>query len=589
MYALYPDFGTQIILFYAISFIVCCPLGFTALEIDRAMAELGGEQPSASKRRMIVLKAIKNTAINPNVSSAVIAIVFNLVFGRLSSSGPGYAFFFSFAKAMSGAFPFPVLFMLGVNGYGKLGTFKALAAHVIVLSVIKTVLSPVLLSQLLVAFTGGDVPSGPAQGGWLGLLFLYGTFPTAPVIPMWALQFKAEVLLIAVAMVVVFVWAGAMTFIGTALVVSPSDSHETWIAPLCGAFALFTAVYFFLLPVALNAASRQFGSIKEEPFHAYWLSLIALACVGLGSSWVGCDVTDHSWWSQFAVQEFFWVVLRLFTLGAMHELLNMAMCRNAASSRASRARVTALALLLAFLLVALPSIVQPDGEMYNGKFSFAHCSLLWRQRHAQVDQLRGEFRVCSHLRVPDSSAGREHSREHIPKRVDKLWAGTTMLGGADSNGDVLTPGEGRRFQIGEASTMGSNAAAADVGAVMTSAQRTNGEAPMSQGMSDKFKWELAGGLLAACSVLRMWEVLELLEVSDLPPSTANLVFVLEMILRTIAIVGFLVCFGSGNNMWGRFRILLSLCFQASWCVLGASVSVVAKVTTRMRTSSVGLR
>merc|ERR1711871_324984 len=69
------------------------------------------------------------------------------------------------------------------------------------------------------------------------------------------------------------------------------------------------------------------------------------------------------------------------------------------------------------------------------------------------------------------------------------------------------------------------------------------------------------------SVLRMWEVLELLEVSDLPPATANLVFVLEMILRTIAIVGFLVCFGSGNNMWGRlshsaFSVLSSVlvCF-----------------------------
>ena len=25
-----------------------------------------------------------------------------------------------------------------------------------------------------------------------------------------------------------------------------------------------------------------------------------------------------------------------------------------------------------------------------------------------------------------------------------------------------------------------------------------------------------------------------------------------MILRTVAIVGILLCFGSGNNMWGRF-------------------------------------
>ena len=235
MYTLYPAGqqdsppGTLIIVYFGISLIVCCPMGFFMLEFDKYNRNLAAEQKkleedsgssSDTKKEgdgkshgcldpgtvAACKAAFKGTITNPVVLAAIIALIWNLAFGPVTNGVTYYfcSYAFVFAKSFGG----PALMLLGMNAVGKLQLFKGkMAAQVFVLVVIKNVIGPIVLEQLYAGFAGGAVESKQKS-----YLFTYGSFPTAPAIPIWAMMYKAEVPVIAVSMIICFVMAGLMTF-----------------------------------------------------------------------------------------------------------------------------------------------------------------------------------------------------------------------------------------------------------------------------------------------------------------------------------------------------------------------------------------
>jgi predicted permease len=514
MYQLYPDNGTQIILFFAASLIVCCPIGFFLLEYDKYASQQEGGRLTPAQKGAAARQALRGVCMNPCVFMAVIGLIWNGALGSLVNR----PFFLTFAKVTADAFPFPALFLLGVSAYGKIGLFHGrFAMHVLVVCVLKTVISPIVIQQLLEAFTDGAPPSLGTSGGWSGLTFIYGIFPTAPAVPLWAMAFKAELVVIAVAMIMVFFFAGVVTFVSVAIVVSPSNTHQSVVSYIVGGATIFFAVYL-LLP-GCHAMFKKRDALSAAP--AFWVNIIAWVMLLLGLSWEHCE-TGTGLAGSWAAHEFLYLVLRLLVLAAMHEVLLMAEARSTeGGSGAFRPnttkRVTTLVGILCFsiLLVIVPALAIDDANAAKG--TYQQCVLFGAagmQRwvaliYSGIIGLLGTYLI--------TALEQEHSRIRIPHEIWWDSASAHAHGRLSADGAAPAP------------------------------------AQKKHGMSDKFKLEVIAALIVGECVLTLWEVFEVTELGNgASVAAVDLIYILELTFRGMVVALFFLFYGFGHTIAGRF-------------------------------------
>lgn len=552
MYQLYPENGTQIILFFAASLIVCCPIGFFLLEYDKFASQQAGGELTPAQKGAAVKQALRGVAMNPCVFMAVIGLIWNLALGSLVHR----PFFLTFAKVTADAFPFTALFLLGVSAYGKIGLFHGrFAMHVLVVCLLKTVISPIVIQQLLEALTDGAPPALGTSGGWSGLTFIYGIFPTAPAVPLWAMAFKAELVVIAVAMIVVFFFAGIVTFVSVAVVVSPSDTHQSVVSAVIGGATMFFALYL-LLP-GVHALFKKRDALGAAP--AFWIHLIALVLLLLGVSWQACE-TGTGVAGSWAAHEFLFLLLRLLVLAAMHEVLTMARRRSSEGEAGAfrpdaTKRLTTLCgiVCLSILLVVVPTLTLDDANRASGQF--AQCVLFGAsetQRWLALVYAAIVGLLATHL---VAALETEHSRICIPHEIWWDSAATSSFAPLSAQG---------RLSV--------NSSTSEVSQGATPAPPPQKKA----GMSDKFKLEVIASLIIAECVLTLWEVFEIVELGDTPTIAAmNLVYILELTIRGLIAALFFLFYGFGHTIAGHFfhRVYAALAGVASAVIsCGAAAS-----------------
>jgi hypothetical protein len=367
------------------------------------------------------------------------------------------------------------------------------------------------MQQLVELLTRGSPPALPStssvpatSGGWSGLSFIYGCFPTAPAVPLWAMMYSAELKVISVAMIVVFLFSGIMTFITVALVVAPSDAHDGFVAPMCGGITICTASYV-LIPAALAATRRL-----RAPFSApmFWINHACVCAVLLGISWSGCEDHSEGFFSEWVTHEFFFFLMRMSLLASMYEVLVLSEARTADSvapfkPNARHRLVSVMTIFaLALLLIAVPAVVDDHG----GDEGYLECVLLGANAHQRWISLAISFFMGLAAVYLIAALEREHARMPIPKAL--WWVS------ADDREDMETP---------------------------------------QPSMSDKFKLELLLGLVIAECVLGVWEALEIYEVGAKPsPSMENLLYTTELVMRTLVVFMIWLLFGFGGSPASRF-------------------------------------
>lgn len=299
----HPECPMYLYLIAPISFVILNPIGFVFLEIAKSRRENDGQTSSVrsnARTWALMLRVGRGVLSNPIILMTLAGILGNIAFrGTLPALAD------QFLQTLGSTFSGCALFSLGMRMVSKSGSRLDLASLTVpaVLIMMKTLALPVLCRESVNLFQGYYPPNDTEHLS--NFAFLYGTFPAAPGVFVFASKYDIDADLIANAMVACTFVAAPIMFISARLLsitnIDPSDYIQeldtflfdiSIIGLICSLWVAFTFV-----------AARKFQRVP----HFLTLSLVisqCLACIG-AILWSELSCT-HGWklYVQFSVFAF---------------------------------------------------------------------------------------------------------------------------------------------------------------------------------------------------------------------------------------------------------------------------------------------
>ncbi|XP_045152325.1 integral membrane protein GPR155 [Echinops telfairi] len=188
----YPEYLQYIYLVAPISLMMLNPIGFIFCEIQKWK----DTQNASQNKVKIVGLGLLRVLQNPIVFMVFIGIAFNFI---LDQKVPVYME--NFLDGLANSFSGSALFYLGVTMVGKIKKLKKSAFVVLILLITAKLLVLPLLCREMVELLdkGGSVVNHTSLSNYA---FLYGVFPVAPGVAIFATQFNMEVEIITSGMVI---------------------------------------------------------------------------------------------------------------------------------------------------------------------------------------------------------------------------------------------------------------------------------------------------------------------------------------------------------------------------------------------------
>ncbi|TKC49808.1 hypothetical protein EI555_017192, partial [Monodon monoceros] len=188
----YPEYLQYIYLVAPISLMMLNPIGFIFCEMQRWK-----DTPNASQNKVkIVGLGLLHVLQNPIVFMVFIGIAFNFI---LDQKVPVYME--NFLDGLANSFSGSALFYLGLTMVGKIKKLKKSAFVVLILLITaKLLVLPLLCREMVELLDKGNSVVNHASVS--NYAFLYGVFPVAPGVAIFATQFNMEVEIITSGMVI---------------------------------------------------------------------------------------------------------------------------------------------------------------------------------------------------------------------------------------------------------------------------------------------------------------------------------------------------------------------------------------------------
>ncbi|KAG0722565.1 Integral membrane protein GPR155 [Chionoecetes opilio] len=221
----HPEFASYLYLVAPISLVLLNPLGFILMEIGkrrvRAEQEAGCEAGQSEAGCRLALHIARDVLLNPIVLMTTLGIVGNFVF---SHSLP--TILEGILKVLGQAFSATALFLLGLRMVGKVQTLRGSGLVVPgILIATKTLILPLVTREVVSLLHPGNSPNETADFSNYG--FLYGTFPTAPGVFVFATHYNVAVDLMASSMVACTFLSAPLMFVSAKMVtlvhINPAD------------------------------------------------------------------------------------------------------------------------------------------------------------------------------------------------------------------------------------------------------------------------------------------------------------------------------------------------------------------------------
>uniref|UniRef100_A0A2K6V0V6 G protein-coupled receptor 155 n=1 Tax=Saimiri boliviensis boliviensis TaxID=39432 RepID=A0A2K6V0V6_SAIBB len=188
----YPEYLQYIYLVAPISLMMLNPIGFIFCEIQRWK----DTQNASQNKVKIVGLGLLHVLQNPIVFMVFIGIAFNFILDR---KVPVYVE--NFLDGLGNSFSGSALFYLGLTMVGKIKRLKKSAFVVLILLITaKLLVLPLLCREMVELLDKGD--SVVNHTSLSNYAFLYGVFPVAPGVAIFATQFNMEVEIITSGMVI---------------------------------------------------------------------------------------------------------------------------------------------------------------------------------------------------------------------------------------------------------------------------------------------------------------------------------------------------------------------------------------------------
>ncbi|XP_066995433.2 lysosomal cholesterol signaling protein isoform X2 [Anabrus simplex] len=295
----HPEYASYLYLMAPISLAILNPLGFILMEIGKQQhrnmddaVELV-EKKSSLRMAMSVARSI---LLNPVVFMTALGIIGNLMFAHHIP-----AILLGLLKVLGSAFSATALFVLGHRMVGKVHTLqgKALVVPGILIAV-KVLVLPLVNREVVSLLHSGSNTSDTSDLSTYG--FLYGTFPAAPGVFVFANQYGIDIDLIASSMVACTFLSAPLMFVSAKMITVNKMDPCNYLEEL-DSFAFDVSIVGIIVCVWLLCMFFCSKSFKRIPHRATFCLIISqlIGCVGV-VLWSLLD-RNQAWslYLQFAV------------------------------------------------------------------------------------------------------------------------------------------------------------------------------------------------------------------------------------------------------------------------------------------------
>lgn len=262
-----PEYLQYIYLLAPISLLLLNPIGFIFCEIQKWKQDLNIQQSKLKSVAIVLFQVFKN----PIVFMVIIGICGNFIFHQKIPM-----IIEEFLDGLASSFSGSALFYLGLTMVGQITKLKKSSVLAIILLITAKLLVLPLISREMVEL----LDNGNTEANYTSLsnfAFLYGVFPTAPSVAIYASQYNMEIEIVSPGMVInTFVSAPIMYVSAWLLTVPSMDAEVLQSAIQDVSFDLSIVTLFFLIwTVAVMLLNKRF---KQLP-HLYTLNLLIAQCM----------------------------------------------------------------------------------------------------------------------------------------------------------------------------------------------------------------------------------------------------------------------------------------------------------------------
>ncbi|XP_048455394.1 integral membrane protein GPR155 isoform X8 [Rhincodon typus] len=264
----YPEYLQYIYLVAPISLMLLNPIGFIFCEIQKWRENMNIQQSKLKTVALVLLQVFKN----PIVFMVIVGICGNFIFERKIPVIIG-----EFLDGLASSFSGSALFYLGLTMVGQIKKLKKNSFLAIILLITaKLLVLPLISREMVELLNSGNYTS------LSNYAFLYGVFPTAPSVAIYASQYNMEIEIVTPGMVINTFVSAPIMYVSAWLLTIPSmhtQVLQSAIRSISFDISIVTLV-FLVWSVAVMLLSKKF---KQLP-HLLSINLLlaqSMVCLGM--------------------------------------------------------------------------------------------------------------------------------------------------------------------------------------------------------------------------------------------------------------------------------------------------------------------
>uniref|UniRef100_A0A4W5P243 G protein-coupled receptor 155 n=1 Tax=Hucho hucho TaxID=62062 RepID=A0A4W5P243_9TELE len=190
----HPEYLQYIYLVAPVSLMLLNPIGFAFCEIQKWRDQRDRQQSKLQIVGVVILQVLKN----PIVFMVVIGIIFHFI---LDQKIP--AFMEQFVDGLANSFGGAALFYLGLSMVGQLGKLtRSTVVALILLITAKLLVMPLICRETVELLDADNTSSNLEHSSLSNYAFLYGVFPSAPSVAIYAAHYNMELQVVTSGMVI---------------------------------------------------------------------------------------------------------------------------------------------------------------------------------------------------------------------------------------------------------------------------------------------------------------------------------------------------------------------------------------------------
>ncbi|XP_056145913.1 integral membrane protein GPR155 isoform X2 [Lampris incognitus] len=269
----YPEYLQYIYLVAPVSLILLNPIGFAFCEIQKWKNQRSQQQSKLQILGIVIWQVLKN----PIVFMVFIGIIAHFLLGQKIP-----AFMIEFVDGLASSFGGAALFYLGLSMVGQLRKLtQSMVVALILLSTAKLLVMP-LICKDMVELLDNSNSSSLNHSSLSNYAFLYGVFPTAPSVAIYAAHYNMELEVVTSGMVITTILSAPIMYVSAWLLTIPCMDPELLMNSLQNVSFNISIVSLVALvwTIAVMFLSKKF---KRLP-HLFTVNLFLaqlLTCIGM--------------------------------------------------------------------------------------------------------------------------------------------------------------------------------------------------------------------------------------------------------------------------------------------------------------------